>query len=214
MRVMKTLAGVAMVAALAACTATPSPAPPKPSNLATPTPTPTPTFPPIELPEDKTPAPAGARIEPGTWGFITVPTDTVVGVRFNGLWHGAEGSLADRNITQPADGPQIDLTKAVPHFLSYSYVITSGDSQAAPSLDILPNLEGNLYEVTSALIGGRACPDYPGPTQRGIGKEVRVCLVSLSDNGGRPTALVGAVPGADGQFWFFNAPESTPLPPE
>lgn len=178
----------------------------------------------LQLPDDRSVVAPGTHVAAGTWGFLMVAftdnstpnpttTDSLVGVRINGLWSGPVGSLADRTINQPPGQAPIDLTTATPFYLSYSYVVVEGDAQSAPKLSVLPTTEGTLFEVTSALVGARNCPDYPGPLTRGLGQEVRNCLVSLTSDGARPTALLFSDDlSALDRIVFFDAPEATELP--
>ena len=174
-------------------------------------------LPDLGLPAEQTPLIGNSQVSQGDWGFVSVQTEgrsaeSLVGVRVNGLWAGAAGAL----VNHPFDSTltdQVSLATAIPYYLSYSYVVIDGDLSAVPQVNLLPTVDGTLFEITTALVGGRQCPDQPGPVERGLGREVRVCLVAISDNGARPTGLSKELPDTDPKqylFWNANDPEGLP----
>ena len=204
--------GTLVVLALAGCA-------PSSTQVAPPSPKvqESPILPDLGLPADTSPLIGNSQVAAGDWGFVSIQTEntsteSLVGVRVNGIWAGSEGALADHKFDS-ALADQVSLPTATPFYLSYSYVVVSGDPKAMPQVNLLPTVDGTLYEITSALVGGRKCPDQPGPTERGLGREVRVCLVAISDNGARPTGLSRELPNTDPKqylFWNANDPEALP----
>jgi len=195
-------------------TATPTPS-------ATPTPTPTPSGTPTSVQPTypigtATPIPGfptstalstvNAHVASGSWGFVQVPGSngsqlTTAGVKINGLWKGQPGSLANKSYTNQAG---VNMAKATPYFLSWSYVVTAGDPLAVPQ-DIVMPTGGTLYEVASPL-SYLDCPDYAPSVYRGIGVSVLQCAVVVSDDGGTIQGVAFAVPNQTQQYWFFDVP--------
>ena len=174
------------------------------------TPTATPT--PIEgLPTDHTLTPANGHTPSGTWAFITTSSGNPVAVKVNGLWQGAPGELAGRNYTQPSDAPSVDVTAAVPYYLSWSYVVLGGTDAVPPAAIVLPSSTGNLYNVTSPF-SDNDCPDYTPATGLGVGFLMTHCAVSMSTDGSAPVGLAFANPADSTQFWFLDASAPAPKP--
>ena len=141
----------------------------------------------------------------GKWAFVSTPTADSVGVMINGLWQGQPGALGSRQYTQPTDGQIIDVNLAVPFYLSWSYVILSGDGESVPEPIVLPNSKGSLYNVTSPF-SDHDCPDYQPIEATGIGFRVTHCAVSISGDGAFPIGLAFPVPNQPGDYWFLDAP--------
>jgi len=171
------------------------------------TPTPIPGF-----PTDHTVAPVNSHIAADTWAFIQVPGASVtstVAVKVNGLWQGPPGSLGQGPSGQPT---AVDMTKAVPFYLSWSYVVIAGDYLAVPDIVTLPAApDQTLYAVTSPFID-RDCPDYTPKIERGIGVDVRHCNVVVTDSGASVIGLALPVPGQQHQYWYFDAPPAVQRP--
>ncbi|MDR0436274.1 MAG: hypothetical protein LBH11_05890 [Propionibacteriaceae bacterium] len=166
-------------------------------------------FPP-DFPEDVTLDSGNTHIAVGTWAIVALDDGTVVGVRLNDVWQGTPGLLGERMVSAEPGAPTVDLTVATPFFLSWSYVVVSGDPEAIPLAEAMPGLEGTLWRVSSAL-SDRDCPDHESSIERGIGIEVRHCLVSVSADGAVPRALIVQVPDAvaapgEREYWFFDPP--------
>jgi hypothetical protein len=155
-----------------------------------------------------TASPSATSSAPATGAPTT--TGALVAVKLNAIWKDDPGALADRVYSQPADD-KVDLATATPFYLSWSYVILSGDPNAVPEVILLPSSEGKLYTVSSPL-SDRDCPDYTAKTGTGIGVDLTKCAVSVSGDGATPTGFAIAVPDADKQYWFFDAPEIQDAP--
>lgn len=200
-----------MAALTAGCTsATVSPSvstPTPPSLTATPSPTPI-----RGLPDDHTLTPVNTHTASSKWAFITTTTGNPVGVRVNGLWRGFVGDLSDRSYSQPASQSPVDVDHAVPYYLSWSYVVLGGATDVEPAPLLLPSAKGNLYNVGSPF-SDHDCPDYQ-PSNIGIGFLVTRCAVSLSMDNGYPVGLAFAVPDQTQQYWFMDARDPVPLPPD
>jgi len=163
------------------------------------------------LPDDHTLSEINAHVGPGTWGFIETTSANPVGVRINNVWVGAVGSLADRNYSQPPGQQAVDVTAAVPYFLSWSYVVLGGSTATPPDAIVLPSDTNNVYNVAS-VFSDHDCPDYKTPVSNAVGFEVTHCAVTLALNDAYPIGLAFAVPGASQQYWFLDAPGAIPLP--
>jgi len=197
----------------------PSTMPPStPSTTPSDTPTPQPSYPvgtptPIPgFPTDHTLAAVNGHIAPDTWAFIQVagnPAPSTIAIKVNGLWQGPPGSLNPGTSGQPT---AVDMTKAVPFYLSWSYVVTAGDYLAVPDIVALPaSPDQTLYAVTNPFID-RDCPDYTPKIERGIGIDVRHCNVVVTDSGTSVIGLALPVPGQQHQYWYFDAPPAVQRP--
>jgi len=174
------------------------------------TPTATPT--PIDgLPDDHTISAANGHTPANTWAFIATSSGNPVAVRVNGLWQGTAGELAGRNYTQPSDAPSVDVTTAVPYYLSWSYVVLGGTDDVPPEAIVLPSSTGNLYNVTSAF-SDNDCPDFAPATGLGVGFLMTHCAVSMSTDGSAPTGVAFANPDTDSQYWYLDAPAPVAKP--
>jgi len=206
MRLRVTAAAVVVLVALTGCTNTPAP-PPVTSSSPIPTLTAAPTPEPIEgLPEDHTISEINAHVPAGVWAFIQTDSGDPVGVRINNVWRGAAGSLADRSYSQPAGQSPVDVTAAVPYFLSWSYVILDGTTEVPPAAIVLPSDTANVYNVESVFTD-HDCPDYQPPVSEDVGFLVTHCAVSLALNDAYPIGLAFAVPESTQKYWFLDAPE-------
>ena len=195
-----------------AATATPSQTPPASPSSVQPTypigsATPIPGF-----PTSTALATVNAHVAAGSWGLMQIPSTnstepTTVGVKINGLWRGQPGSLANQSYPNTAG---VDMTKATPYFLSWSYVVTAGDALAVPAGTPMPQ-GGALFQVTSP-ISNRECPDYAPSVYRGIGVAVLRCTVVVSDDGGTISGVAFPVPGQTSQYWFFDVPATADKP--
>jgi hypothetical protein len=106
----------------------------------------------------------------------------------------------------PLGNTTVDLATATPFFLSWSYLVIQGDPEAVPILEVMPGTQGTLYQITSAY-SDYDCPDYELSYDRGIGVEVRHCLVTLSSDSATPRAIAIKVPQLR-EYWFFDPPEN------
>jgi hypothetical protein len=195
---------------LAGCTTGSGPGPTNPSLTSAPAPTATPTPTPIDgLPNDHTLSTVNDHVAADAWAFIATATGNPIGVRINGLWQGQPGSHSDRSYAQASDQTPVDVTAAVPYFLSWSYVVLDGDGDAAPAAIVLPAATGTLYNVSSPF-ADHDCPDYRPAVAQGVGFLVTRCAVSLSPDGAYPIGLAFAVPHQDKQYWFLDAPAAVP----
>ncbi|MDR2620014.1 MAG: hypothetical protein LBC29_02655 [Propionibacteriaceae bacterium] len=182
---------------------------PPPTSSTTPSDSPLP----ADFPEDTTVTPGNTHLPFGSWGIVSLDDDTVAGVRLNNVWQGTAGLLRERMVTATPDVSAVDLAVATPFFISWSYRVVSGDPESIPALEAMPGLEGTLWRVSSAY-SDRDCPDYEPSIERGIGLEVRHCLVVVSADGATPRALIVKVPG-ERMYWFFDPPDQfAPLQPE
>jgi hypothetical protein len=164
------------------------------------------------MPADQEQTPGNSHIQAGRWAFVSVddsgavgPMTSTMAVRVNGAWVGEKGSLADRTIAHEPGEPTVDMELATPYFVSYSYVVLSGDPYAAPHMELMPGPEGTLLRVSSPL-ADMDCPDYWPIIEREIGLELRRCVVAITTDDGAPRALVQQVPDIERQFWYFDMP--------
>jgi hypothetical protein len=211
---------VAGVVLLAGCGSTQTPVPQTPSpSISAPadtaqafntnaSPTPIPGF-----PENQNLAEINEHVAAGDWGFAqfssssaTTDAPATAGIRINGVWKGRPGELTSRPFaTQEPDG--IDLTRATPYYLSWSYVITDGDPLLVPEPITMPHAgDGEQLYVMNIVTSEADCPDYSASLDRGHGIEVRRCTISLSATGDYPIGLAFPVPQTDREYWFFDAP--------
>lgn len=186
---------------------------------------------PTGLPTGEPPA-AGSHVAAGSWSVIsyddtpssqttaaqTSPTTPDSAprnypravVRINGLWRTEAGGMADRTYTQrPEATSTIDTSAATGWFLSWSYVVTSGDPATAPAGLVMPSTTGTLFSVQSVL-NDHDCPDYLPTPEAELGVEVRRCAIYLSSDGGSPVGLAFTVPGASHQYWYLDLPAAQP----
>lgn len=192
---------------LAGCTEAPvEPLPSTPLQSAAPQPTP------IDgLPTDHTLSLVNLHIAAGKWAFIATTTGNPVGVRINTVWQGTPGALSDRNYSQsPAGDATLDITAAVPYFLSWSYVVLDGSPDDEPTPILLPTAAGSLFNAQSPF-SDHDCPDYTSTLGNGVGFLVTHCVVSMSEDGASPAGLAFPVPDQTQQYWFLDAPKPVPL---
>ena len=210
MRLRIAAAAVIGLVVLTGCT---KPAPP-PATSSSPTPTlsATPTPGPIEgLPEDHTISAINAHVAAGSWAFIQTVSGNPVAVRINNVWKGAPGSLAERSYSQPPTQEPVDVTAAVPYFLSWSYVVLEGTTEVPPVAIVLPSDTENVYNVDS-VFSDHDCPDYQAQVADGVGFLVTHCAVTLTLNDAYPIGLAFAAPDAPQKYWFLDAPPAIDLP--